>query len=506
MSPEERRNFARRCRQDPVWWSQTILGVALWETQKRLIESVRDNVRTACKACHAPGKTFTAAVTALWFLSSFKDSIVVATAPTWRQVEDVLFREVQALHKSSLVDIGGRFTQSPPGLEMDKKWYFRGLSPKEPDSFAGWHQSHVLIIVDEASGVPVKIMEAIRGLMAGGVTIRLLYLGNPIRAEGGFYDAFNKARGMWNPITIDALDTPNLMAVKSDFLAAPTRAEKLAILRGAKVVHPKLVNGAWVADCLEEFGEDSDFFKTRVRAEFPAGGPNQLIQLQWAEDAADRWERMQLGKGGVHIPGWWEKLLQWDKRIEAGYDVARMGDNESVFAANSPDQGQLVFAPLQSISKQKTGGVIDFGARMYHRFRCDQVQVDGVGYGGAIGDGLAEIEGINAWNVLAGSAARSENFLNLRAETFWALRQMFEQGCIAIPRDDRLIAQLSIIRYETRMDRKIKIESKEDMVSRGVRSPDRADAVMLSIARPLKTGDFSVETYGETTDWSSMYG
>lgn len=87
-----------------------------------MLESIRDFVRTAVKACHAPGKSFTAAVAALWFLFSFRNAIVITTAPTWRQVEDVLWREIRGLHEAAPYPLGGRFTKSPPGLELAAKW------------------------------------------------------------------------------------------------------------------------------------------------------------------------------------------------------------------------------------------------------------------------------------------------------------------------------------------------------------------------------------------------
>jgi tRNA(Met) C34 N-acetyltransferase TmcA len=163
MTPDEHIRFAKKCRKDPLWFARSVLGVTLWWLQEQILLSIRDNVRTAVKACHAPGKTFTAAVAVLWFLCAHKGAIVITTAPTWRQVKDVLWREIRRLREQSRMDLGGDIKLDPPTLEFGAKWYAMGLSPKDEDSFAGWHAPHVLVICDEASGVPIKILEALRG-------------------------------------------------------------------------------------------------------------------------------------------------------------------------------------------------------------------------------------------------------------------------------------------------------------------------------------------------------
>lgn len=484
MSPDDRRRFAEKCRQSPPWFAQFVLGVQLWHLQKEILFSIRDNVRTAVKACHAPGKTFTAAVAVLWFLAAHKDAIVITTAPTWRQVKDVLWREIRRLRERSIVDLGGDLKLDPPTLEFGAKWYAMGLSPKDEDSFAGWHAPYVLVICDEASGVPVKILEALRGLMASG-HVRLLYLGNPLRPEGGFYDAFNKAKALWKCFTIGAFQTPNLHHLAADFFGAEFKEDKLRILRTAETVNPHLITASWVADCLEEFGEDSDFWISRVLGEFPDGAPNQLIPLWQANEAAIRWQALvdRDPKDPNKPLPWWLRLHQWKHEVRGGFDVARQGDNESVFAAGSQD----VYAPLLTRDKLDTDGVVDFGRLGYRQYNCDRANVDNVGFGGGPSDLLEKTSGMNFVGLNVGEpAVRSDLFINLRAETFFKLRKKFEEGAIAVPPDDKLLGQLSSIRYDA-TGRRIKIESKEDMKNRGVKSPDRADAVMLAEAESVKS-------------------
>src|SRR5690348_3619215 len=90
------RQLIERIRRDPVWFSREILGFDPWSKQREILESVRDNEATAVRSCHGIGKTATAAEVVLWFLAAFgPEALVVTTAPTWRQVRDLLWREIR---------------------------------------------------------------------------------------------------------------------------------------------------------------------------------------------------------------------------------------------------------------------------------------------------------------------------------------------------------------------------------------------------------------------------
>lgn len=475
MTPRERALFARKCRQDPVWFAREVLGVTPWSMQEDILRSIRDHIRTAVKACHAPGKTFIVSVAALWFLCAFRDSIVISTAPTWRQVKDVLWREIRRLRENARLDLGGVPKLDPPSLEFGPKWYGMGLSPNDEDSFAGWHAPYILVIVDEASGVPLKILHAIRGLLASG-NVRLVYLGNPLRPEGGFYKAFSSP--IWNCFTIGAFDTPNLRDLKADFDRCQTKEEKIRLLRHAPIKNKFLVTASWVADCLEEFGEDSDFWLSRVMGIFPDGSPNQLIPLWKVFDARRRYEELPPEMR------WWERIAQWDAEVRGGFDIARKGTNESVFAARSVhlETGLDILAPLRARTKLRKNEVVAFGEQCYREFNCDRANGDNVGYGGGPMDDLEDIPDINFYGVNVGKPAKNkERFLNLRAEAAFAIKKKFDDNVACIPPDEKLAGQLSSIRHDS-SGKRIKIESKETMEKRGVKSPDRFDAYMLTEA------------------------
>src|SRR5256885_15883562 len=135
----------------PHFFIKDILGAKTWPMQDEIVKSVFTNKLTAVKTGNSAGKSFIAARIALTFLSLFEGSIVITTAPTYRQVKDVLWREFASavkLSKLKLTDNEVRQT----GLDVAEDWFAVGLSTKNPGNFYGYHAAHILVIVDEAGG------------------------------------------------------------------------------------------------------------------------------------------------------------------------------------------------------------------------------------------------------------------------------------------------------------------------------------------------------------------
>ena len=462
--------FLRRARREPAWWAKEVLGVELWDGQIRMITSVRDHRKTAVKACHAPGKTFTAAVLVLWFLYNHPGSIVLTTAPTFNQVSNLLWREIRSLHHNSLVELGGVFTKDPLMLNLGEKHFAQGLSPNEPERFQGYHAPYVLIIVDEASGVDQRIMGAIEGIMMSG-DVRLLMLSNPTKPEGTLYDAFNKHRSSHNPITLSAFDTPNLADLWTDFKSLDKISDKLALLRAAPIKNEHLVRASVVADILEQYGEDSQIWKVRVMAEFPDSSPDALIPLWHLERCVRQWEELPPELR------WWERLQRWSHPVYGGFDPARFGDNKTSLCA----QSQNIWAPFEVYDQTDTVFAAGRAAEFSQRHRCIELRVDEHGGGGGPLDLLNRNRRVNSIGVHVGSRNVSDSrYYNKRAETYFQIRELARQGQLWIPNNQRLIGQLSTIKYKYAANGALLIESKEDMRARGVQSPDEADALMLS--------------------------
>jgi hypothetical protein len=203
MRKTERDREARQVLESPVRFAEVLLGHQVLPNQEEILNSVLKYPRTAVKACHASGKTFTASEVALWWITRHPDGIAITTAPTANQMEHVLWQEIRRASN------GARIAYPKPtatSIYMSPGRYALGVATNEGVRFQGYHGT-VLVVLDEAPGIRPEIWEAIEGIRAGG-DVRVLALGNPTIASGPFYDAFTTQREGWNLITIGALIRP----------------------------------------------------------------------------------------------------------------------------------------------------------------------------------------------------------------------------------------------------------------------------------------------------------
>jgi phage terminase large subunit len=435
---------------DPVHFCRALLRRDLWSTQEAILRAVATRSRIAVKACHASGKSFVAAAAVLWFTTRYRDGVVVTTAPTWTQVENVLWGEI---HKAVQHGRIAYPALSRTELRLGPGNYAIGLSTNEGVRFQGFH-GRVLLVIDEAPGVRPDIWEAIEGIRAGG-DVRVLALGNPTLSSGPFYDAFTATRAGWSTFTISAFDSPNLAGLSLDDLLALSDPELDWNGR------PYLVTRRWVREKYDEWGLDHPLWAARVCGEFPAQSDDALISLAWLEAAA----RLPTADTGGPVT--------------AGLDVAGPGEAETALVVA---EGPHILAQHAWAQSDPRGAVA--AALAPYRSRLEAVNVDSVGIGHYLAKHLEDL-GYPARFVNVGEVAGDrERFRNLKAQFFWNLRLRFQQGDIAGLTDARTIGQLAGIRYKHNARGQVEIESKDDARKRGVKSPDRAEAVMLTFARP----------------------
>ena len=203
----EQKAFVRNVVSDPVLFANHILGVSLWDREVEILRSIKTHRRTAVKACHGVGKTFTLAVAALWWLARYREGIVLTTSPTQRQVKTQLWSEIHRAVERAKVPYPKLNTTD--FKFRDENNFAIGFSTNQAENFQGYHGKQVLIIADEAPGIESGIWDAVAGTMAGG-EVHVIMAGNPTEPLGAFYDAFSGERALWNCISIDALDSPNL--------------------------------------------------------------------------------------------------------------------------------------------------------------------------------------------------------------------------------------------------------------------------------------------------------
>ena len=197
------------------------LKTPLWGKQAQILRAIKRHKRIAVRSCNGSGKTFVAATAVIWWLMAHPNgpAMVVTTAPTQHQVRDLLWREIRSIYYRNAALIGGILTRTT--LELSPKHYATGLSTDSPARFQGFHETNILFVVDEASGVREEVFDAIEGSMTSR-RARLLLIGNPTSLAGTFYKAFHQRRTQYKTIHISAFDTPNLLSARSVIARSPT--------------------------------------------------------------------------------------------------------------------------------------------------------------------------------------------------------------------------------------------------------------------------------------------
>ncbi len=430
----------QKLRDDPTLFAREILGVDWWAKQDQMARALCENNRVAVKACHSSGKTYSSACLALWFLTTHTPSIVITTAPTNRQVEELLWREMRNAYHKAKVPLGGRFYDIPKWNLTDTE-YALGLSTKDPNAFQGHHSENLLVIVDEAAGVAENIFDAIEGLLSTQKA-KLLLIGNPTSQSGTFYNAFHKSRALYYPMTISYKDTPN-------FIPSERR-------------RPYLISPEWVEERRKDWGEDSPLWYARVLGEFPVTGTDTFIPLQWVEAAMARWYEMPDGEP-----------------CEMGVDVAWRGDDETVFCIRRGGK-VLPLIHFRGIDPMQTTGE---AIRLQREYIIGNIKVDGIGIGSGVVTRLREQQ-FHAMDIQsAAHASNREKYSNLRCEMWDGFRERLRAGEVGLPPDEELAGQLCGMKYRPPNSRgQLVLETKAEMRDRCVDSPDRADAVVYAFA------------------------
>ena len=493
-----------RWEDDPVGFVTEGLRESLWSKQREILESLRDNKRTVVPACHAPGKSHLAARAVAWWIAVHPPgtAMAVTTATTFRQVRNILWTQLRRLQQTH--HLPGETTQIEWRIGTELVAY--GFSPRDTDETAvqGIHAPHLLVVVDEAGGIPHTLGRAMEAIMTGGHT-RLLAIGNPpTDAEDSWFERICHS-DLYNSIPISVYDTPNFTGEKVDIC----RSCPPEVLPHSVATH--LVDQEWVRDVLNEFGEESAFVEARVHARFPKSAPNKVIPLSWVEASAENTNPLQ------------------DDEIRLGVDIAADGGDEFVIAradgysvtirhhsSGSANQNAVDVAGV--ILEQIRIAEADSKERRIRR--PVRVKIDTIGVGWGVVSILKrwkdeEMHQSNIIGVNVAERARdSGKFSNQRSEMWWNMRNLLQpqvrtEGAeptqdIHINIDRRSMAQLSAPLYKSDSSGRIKIESKIDMKRRGMNSPDRAEAVLLAMYEPPNSGDFMVVapmSIGQSNQW-----
>ena len=454
---------------DPVRFVKGLLRHKTWDIQEQILQSVAKNLLTAVKACNASSKTFTAAEATLWWLSRYKDGKVITTAPTDTQVRKLLWGEIHKAITRGRLEFP---SMNQKELSLGPDNYAIGRSTNEGVRFHGFH-GRVLIIFDEAPGIKPEIWDALEGIRAGG-KVHVLALGNPIVPSGHFYDIFTNGRGQWKTFSISALDTPNFEGInicdyhmEKDMKAQCNKKCLLALSDDdlSRAKYPYLITRAFAKERYLIWGPKHPFFEARILGQFPKQSEDALISLADLEDAKNR-----------------EPRKQKDQAVSIGIDVAGPGESETVVYVRC---GPNIIAARAWTKRDPRGDVIAYIKQWEGRIKV--INVDSVGIGHYFTEDLKDTDLPVKFINVGVPSGEPEDYANLKALAYWALRERFQSGDVCGLIDELTISQLASIRYGYNKRGILQIESKDEARRRGVKSPDRAEAVMLAFLKTVVT-------------------
>lgn len=454
-------------KRDPAAWVADRLGEHCWSKQVEIMHSLAANERTAVPSCHAAGKSHIASRAGLWWIDTADhpdDRFLVTTAPSWPQVKTILWRYMRQGHRRH--DLPGRILDEAKWkIDGDEVGYGRKPADHDATGFQGIHAPEgVMVVLDEACGIPNQLFVAADAL-ATNDTSRILAIGNPDDASAHFARCCDGRDPGWNVVRIPAWETPNLTG-------EPVPDE---VARG-------LVSRHWVEDKVRRWGRGNPLFVAKVDAEF-ADAEDGLIPLSWIRAAHGRWHAWQDHRAAAGVQ------VEPHGRRYYGVDVAWMGEDKTALVCRQGDvvepDGATEIETHAKLDTTETTSLVR--TRMAGRGDGTAV-VDVVGVGAGVYDQLSRA-GVSAVAFNGSRATKRRDasgewrFANLRSASWWHLRELLDPAMgatLALPPDDELTAELVTPKYEPRAGGVIVVESKDEIRKRLDRSPDRADAVVMS--------------------------
>src|SRR5215203_526514 len=433
----------------------------LWSKQREIF---------AVKSCHSSGKSFSVSRLTAWWISCNKpgDAFVVSTAPTFAQVRAILWREINRIHKKANL----------PGYMNQTEWFINnelvafGRKPDDSSTvaFQGVHARQILVVLDEACGVPGAIWNAAETLAANGG--KIIAIGNPDDPMSEFKRVCEPGSG-WHVITISAFDTPNFTNER----VPPSVAELL-------------ISKDWVERYRDRWGETHPFYISKVLGQFPDTSVDSLIPMSLVRAAVER-------------------DINPTEPNELGVDVARMGSNETVIYHRRGSVARLYGAYTQRTLMEVCGYVVN----AINATGAVRVKIDDPGMGGGVTDRLIEIQNesgspiprwvdivpVNVGLPPSDNESETKKFNNLKSQLCWELRERFERGDIDLDDDKDTALQIAAMTYGVTSRGWLKVASKEEMQkelgkvdtdSRSL-SPDRFDALVLAFCEDAPGDDLS---------------
>lgn len=440
ITPEMVMAYQQMVRDKPVEYARNVLGIELWQRQQEIMRAFADPKVNyiSVRSGNGVGKTFMLSSLVCQYLDTHCPGYAVISGSSWTGVLKTIWPSLRSLIASAPVRLGGEVQMTE--WRRGNMWGAFCVSPDKPENISGMRTKNgALVLIDEASALTQEVHEAIMGLCSAAGS-KIVYSGNPIRAEGPFYDTFS------DPSWVNF---------------------KISSEEAADQGIPGLATWEWIEGLKRKWGEDDPRFRARVLGEFPENVFDALVKLTWLK--------------GIVVP----RVMQKKGHNRLGIDVAGRGDDKTTFVVRDDRSVQYLEAhPETSMTE-----VVAMTKRIMREWNVkpEHTFMDSTGLGQGPVDLLWD-EGIEikAEN-FSSSAQDSNTFLNRRSELFWAVRDGFRPDSMEtkqyVPLEyQKILDECTKLKHKPSKGGKIQIESKDDIRRRLGHSPDYADAYALTFA------------------------
>lgn len=415
--------------------------------------AIQKAIQVAIASGHGIGKSALVSWIILWALSTMVDTRGVVTANTEKQLSTKTWPELAVWHRRAINKHW--FTYTATSLfsadpQHEKTWRFDAIpwSLHNTEAFAGLHNKgkRVVVIFDEASAIHDKVWEVTEGALTDENTeIIWCAFGNPTRNVGRFRKAFAALRHRWFTKQIDSRDVPG-------------------------------TNKAQLQAWIEDYGEDSDFVRIRVKGRFPRAASNQLIGSDLVEAAQKREARSNL-----------------DDPLIMMLDIARGGDDFCVLRFRrglNAKGGDGIPKPIRIPGSEVRDSMklVSIVVDAFETHKPDAFFFDGTGVGGPVGDRVRQL-GYPVFEVQFGAGSPDPRYANMRSYIWHKMKEWLQNGG-AIDKSEYLESDLTAVTYFHNKKDELILTSKEQMKTDGLASPDDGDALAMSFTFPVARRPF----------------
>jgi hypothetical protein len=422
-------------RNDPVGFVRIVLGASPDPWQAALLAAVaKGERRISVRAGHGVGKSAVVAWLSIWHMVCRFPQKTVMTAPTAGQLFDALFAETKFWINKLPEPIRELFDTTTDKITLRAApeascVSARTCSADRPEALAGIHSEHVLLLCDEAPAIPEPVFESAAGSMSGPQACTIL-IGNPTRNSGLFFKTHHALASEWKTFHVSCLDSPRV---------APDFVKQIA----------------------DTYGPESNAYRVRVLGEFSLREDDTLIPAELVDSAMGR-----------------DVAPDAKEPVVYGLDVARFGDDRSVLCKR---RGNVVleFKVWQGLDLMQLTGAIVNEAKID---TPAEICVDSIGLGSGVADRLRELGNVVRDVNVSESSAMNPQAAKLRDELWLAVKEWLNARACKLPKMDDLRQELVAPTYTFTSNGKIKVEGKQEMKRRGMRSPDLADSLCITFA------------------------